>query len=1275
MDSFYSQGPKNVPEGYTNPTQSFKKHVFLSILGLLLFIVLYLGLTFWFGRLAYYSFMNGDDLWSYVLAGGYAFICLFLIKSLFFLNKKVENPMQRFVTKEEEPVLFDYIYKLADEAKAPRPHKVFLTHRVNASVSYDLSLINLIIPSKKNLEIGLGLTNVLSLGEFKAVLAHEFGHFAQRSMLLGRYVYVAQQIAARIVGKRDAFDKFLGMISSIDIRVAWIGWILSILVWAVRSLIETCFSVVVIAERALSREMEFQADLVAVSLTGSDALIHALHRLQVADEAFNNAMSFVNVQLAQSKTISNMYTVQSQYIKNMKQVLDDPLYGESPVVDTMDPAKHRVFTSRAYNPPQMWSTHPVDKDREDNAKRAYLASDIDNRKAEILFNDATALEEEMTKRLIATSNAKDLEMLTEAQTLEAFQKEYFDWTFLEPKYASNFMNRYPFLNFDSVDDIFDAQGESLDLNKIKDKLYSDTLKQQLDQYQELQEEIQALEISKHEVIIIEKRAIWHRGEQIKRKDIDDVLRAVQAEKKELVNALRTHDKQCRMYHYQMAQQLGGHWDQNLKTLTHLIHYAEHAVADLNDSERKFNNTVSVAIADGRVSSEEFSKIHAAANDYYKCFKAAYHDSTKIELEPALVQAMKADSYEALYEEFKLGFPDRENMDRWINAATGWAAGARQNLQLLRNLALERLLDVEAMIADAYWNKKSLPQASLANKMIPEYATLPPGKERKIQRKLSLWDRFMLGEGLFGAASKFAASVVLIGGALFLGSSTTGTDLLVYNGLGIPVTVESAGQEVTIGAHDYESLDVSYNTDYQLTVSDPRGNLIESYTAQIGAPGRGYVYNVAGAALFVKYAVFYGYDGDAEPDYLGSPRLVNTKVDYLLQEPPSSIELSSSSRGARKSALAALSNLDAYDLVNQIEDSLQLKDLIFAHAQWENPSDAQLVNWLNMSTQYEDADTMLSARMNNYGEDVPTLRAMMIQTDEAGRLAFCEEIGRKYEQDPENPDYLYMNIRCMEDDLAKNARYTEAHTTHPDHPWLGYAAGYVYGQNERWEEALMAFETAGKEEALATLIAEDATRILRLLDIRSDFNSYEFRTYSSSDLDFYGQLESGDVDGARANPNYAYHLIHIGDLEGAFSMAMDNPVFKPYLLRQIAASDGATEAMISEALSLDTEIGLTGDTAWSAIGLAINNGDAYEEFLPFVAQVGVDPADLENFIDALKAKNTAAMEANIKQREIYQKGYFYSLACMVLKDKTPMAWRKRGNALLFPTERQYINLNP
>jgi len=305
MKSLYAKGSQNIPEGFTKPTPSFKKHVWLSVLGLLFFIIIYIALIIWFGRSAYYSFLDGDTLWHYLLAGCYAFLCLFMIKSIFIFKKREKNPLEHYITKEEEPVLFDYLYQLADEAGAPRPKKVFLTPRVNASVSYDLSILNLILPSKKNLEIGLGLMNVLSLGELKAVLAHEFGHFAQRSMLLGRYVYVAQQIVIQIINKRDFFDSFLAGISRIDIRIAWIGWILSILVWAIRALIESCFSIVMMAERALSREMEFQADLVAVSLTGSDALIHALYKLQVADEAYNHALSIVNTKLNEEKAIHN----------------------------------------------------------------------------------------------------------------------------------------------------------------------------------------------------------------------------------------------------------------------------------------------------------------------------------------------------------------------------------------------------------------------------------------------------------------------------------------------------------------------------------------------------------------------------------------------------------------------------------------------------------------------------------------------------------------------------------------------------------------------------------------------------------------------------------------------------------------------------------------------------------------------------------------------------------------------------------------------------------
>ena len=117
-----------------------------------------------------------------------ALIAIFFIKGLFF--KKHAGGSKDFeITREQQPRLFEFLDRLAAETKAPRPHKVFLSGGVNACVFYDLSILNFLLPSRKNLEIGLGLVNSLTLTEFKAVLAHEFGHFAQSTMAMKRIVF------------------------------------------------------------------------------------------------------------------------------------------------------------------------------------------------------------------------------------------------------------------------------------------------------------------------------------------------------------------------------------------------------------------------------------------------------------------------------------------------------------------------------------------------------------------------------------------------------------------------------------------------------------------------------------------------------------------------------------------------------------------------------------------------------------------------------------------------------------------------------------------------------------------------------------------------------------------------------------------------------------------------------------------------------------------------------------------------------------------------------
>ena len=95
-----------------------------------------------------------------------------------------------------------------------------------------------------------------------------------------------------MISRRDWLDGLLDVVSRIDIRVAWIGWIMRLIVWSIRAVLETAFRGVRLLERALSREMEFQADLVSVSVCGSDSLVHALHKLGAADDAFGRAVGF-----------------------------------------------------------------------------------------------------------------------------------------------------------------------------------------------------------------------------------------------------------------------------------------------------------------------------------------------------------------------------------------------------------------------------------------------------------------------------------------------------------------------------------------------------------------------------------------------------------------------------------------------------------------------------------------------------------------------------------------------------------------------------------------------------------------------------------------------------------------------------------------------------------------------------------------------------------------------------------------------------------------------
>ena len=86
-----------------------------------------------------------------------------------------------------------------------------------------------------------------------------------------------------------------------------------------------------------------QADLVAVSVSGSDSLIHALHRLGPADDAWDQAVRFSNTEIDKKRPPEDLFAVQERILEHLRRVLDDEGFGAVPPRPKLGGEAHRVF--------------------------------------------------------------------------------------------------------------------------------------------------------------------------------------------------------------------------------------------------------------------------------------------------------------------------------------------------------------------------------------------------------------------------------------------------------------------------------------------------------------------------------------------------------------------------------------------------------------------------------------------------------------------------------------------------------------------------------------------------------------------------------------------------------------------------------------------------------------------------------------------------------------------------------------------------------------------
>lgn len=947
MNNAYPRGPQTVPADLTQPTSTYKRRAWLALASLALFVVLYVALAGWFVWTSYRmlgeAVAGGPDvLWHYLIGGSAAFLAVFMLKALVFL-KRGGTADAIEVTPAEQPRLFEFLHRLADEAGAPRPTRVYLSARVNAAVFYDLSVINLLFPSRKNLEIGLALVNVLTLSEIKAVLAHEFGHFAQRSMAIGSWVYIAQQIAAHVVTKRDALDRFLNFISNIDLRVAWIGWLLSLVVWSIRSLMDTLLSMVVLAQRALSRQMEFQADLVAVSLTGSDELVHALHKLNAADEAWERTLGFAGAEINQGRIPHDLFAVQTRIIERVAAILGDRSYGQVPPRTEETPKARRIFKSAFAQPPQMWSTHPANADREQNAKRFYLPAPHDARSAWVLFDDVDTLKNKIASQLVGKAEAQPA---SAEQTFEALEERYSRPQY-EARYRGAYLGRPLTRHVASADELYEKALQQTDVQKALAMLYPAQLGIDLEKLRELAEERAMLEALRDRNYEAAGGRIVYRGREIFRRELPAAIREVMQEEEKVRERITTHDRRCRSSHLAAAMRLGGGWKEYLAGLIGALHYAEHTLANLRDAQGLLGNVVAVVTADGKVSSRELKRLISTANMLHAALAEIHEQKTALQLDQSLCQRLKVTAWPEMLEEFTLTAAAKENINEWMRVIDGWVNAAANAVSALAGAALEQLLVTEDEIA-RHVREGSTPAAACAPTTLPpEYTPLLRGQERERQKRLGLWDRFQTADGLVPATARLLVAGAIVGVVLGFGGVAGKTSALtVYNGLGLPVSMTVGSEQVTVAPFSAQELNVELDQNSAIEARAPDGSVIDRFTPPLSGHAQRYVYNVAGGSPLVEWTAAYGSASERPPRLLGAPRWFIPSADVLFAEPPKSVKTKGG--GAIRVVITGLGNLDPAEALKALRNETERKQVIALHAKWDRPNAPHTREWQAMA---------------------------------------------------------------------------------------------------------------------------------------------------------------------------------------------------------------------------------------------------------------------------------------------------------------------------------------
>ncbi|MFN3753837.1 M48 family metalloprotease [Flavobacterium sp.] len=385
----------------------FKSQAYKAIFSIVLFIIVYLllfllavGIFVGCGYAAIALIAAKPSFITLMLGlgiiGAGFFILYFMVKFLFAKNTSDYSYLTE-INLTEEPELYKMIQELVEEIGTDFPNKIYISPQVNASVFYDSGFWSMFFPVKKNLHIGMGLVNATTVTELKGILAHEFGHFSQKSMKVGSYVYNVNRVIYNLLYENEDYGNAVSSWASKSGFFAFLIHIAFAFNKMIQYILQFMYKIVNVNYMGLSREMEFHADEIAANTVGSQPMINSMLRMDLASNSFDNVLNYYNQKIEQSVTTTNIFPQHTLAMNFMANCSKIAIAHNLPQVES---DFYERFNKSKLVIKNQWESHPATEERIAAFKNLNLSlQPIDNRPANVLFSNVSLAQEKVTKKM------------------------------------------------------------------------------------------------------------------------------------------------------------------------------------------------------------------------------------------------------------------------------------------------------------------------------------------------------------------------------------------------------------------------------------------------------------------------------------------------------------------------------------------------------------------------------------------------------------------------------------------------------------------------------------------------------------------------------------------------------------------------------------------------------------------------------------------------------------------------------------------------------------